>query len=98
MPGKYGPGSRHRRKCAQGEPTAASGEPISAYPNWDPVRKVLVVHSDRDPGSDYGDVQTSHAAEPPANEPVGARRDEVLDYRDTQSPERRNPRGHRHWR
>ena len=29
----------------------ARGEPVSAYPNWDPERRALILHSDRDAGS-----------------------------------------------
>ncbi len=34
----------------------ADGTPITETPNWDPARRVLIVHTDRDAGSNYDDV------------------------------------------
>jgi len=39
------------------EITTAESKPLSPSPNWDPVRRVLIMHrGERDPGSSYEDI------------------------------------------
>ncbi len=75
MPAKEKPGIQRTEKAAQRELKAASGEPISAYPNWDPARRVLVVHG----GECEQDLLDAYGASSQSGDEVGSGRDEVID-------------------
>ena len=76
-----------------GATRVARGEPVRAYPNWDPERRALILHSDRDAGSSYENVLVeADRTNPVANTGVAERGGALARPRRTSGGAKRRPR------